>query len=321
MGTPAHHIGPAHDGDHAARVRGLCRSHGRWEFAHGSALMASAQAQDWKAKYPELVFASIPDENAAAVTERYSDFVAYLSREIGVPVKLRIAGDYAAVIEGQRAEQIHIAYYGPASYARARMIGVKTTPFAIEVNKGGVKGYYSVLFVKANSPYQKIEDLKGKNLALVDPNSTSGNNVPRFAMDKMGIKPEEFFGKVVYSGSHTNALMALNQGTVDVAANLWNNDNDSELVRMADKGMVKKEDFRIIYKSDQIVNSPVAYLDSLPADLKKKIEQAFFDAPKKDKAAFEKLSGGKNDPFQPVTHEAYLPVVELNKFVDALRKK
>jgi phosphonate transport system substrate-binding protein len=290
-------------------------------LAASSALMASVQAQDWKSKYPELVFASIPDENAAAVTERYSDFVAYLSREIGVPVKLRIAGDYAAVIEGQRAEQIHIAYYGPASYARARMIGVKTTPFAIEVLKGGVKGYYSVLFVKANSPYQKIEDLKGKNLALVDPNSTSGNNVPRYAMDKMGIKPEEFFGKVVYSGSHTNALMALNQGTVDVAANLYNNENDSELVRMADKGMLKREDFRIIFKSDQIVNSPIAYLDSLPADLKKKIEQAFFDAPTKDKAAFEKLSGGKNDPFQPVTHEAYLPVVELNKFVDVLRKK
>jgi phosphonate transport system substrate-binding protein len=290
-------------------------------LAASSALMASAQAQDWKAKYPELVFASIPDENAAQVTERYGDFIAYLSREIGVPVKLRIAGDYAAVIEGQRAEQIHVAYYGPASYARARMIGVKTTPFAIEVNKGGVKGYYSVFYVKANSPYQKIEDLKGKSIALVDPNSTSGNNVPRYAMDKMGIKPDEFFGKVVYSGSHVNAVMALSQGTVDVAANWWNNENDSEMIRMADKGMVKREDFRIIYKSDQIVNSPVAYLDSLPADLKKKIEQAFFDAPKKDKAAFEKLSGGKNEPFQPVTHEAYLPVVELNKFVDALRKK
>ena len=290
-------------------------------LAASSALMVSAQAQDWKAKYPELVFASIPDENAAQVTERYGDFIAYLSREIGVPVKLRIAGDYAAVIEGQRAEQIHIAYYGPASYARARMIGVKTTPFAIEVNKGGVKGYYSVFYVKANSPYQKIEDLKGKSIALVDPNSTSGNNVPRYAMDKMGIKPDEFFGKVVYSGSHVNAVMALSHGTVDVAANWWNNENDSEMIRMADKGMVKREDFRIIYKSDQIVNSPVAYLDSLPADLKKKIEQAFFDAPKKDKAAFEKLSGGKNEPFQPVVHEAYLPVVELNKFVDALRKK
>jgi phosphonate transport system substrate-binding protein len=290
-------------------------------LAASSALMASAQAQDWKAKYPELVFASIPAENAAAVTEQFSDFAAYLTREIGVPVKLRVAGDYAAVIEGQRAEQIHIAYYGPASYARARMIGVKTTPFAIEVGKGGVKGYYSVLWVKANSPYQKVEDLKGKNIAFVDPNSTSGNNVPRYALDKMGIKPEEFFGKVVYSGSHTNAIMALNQGTVDVAANQWFSDTDSEVIRMADKGMVKKEDFRIIYKSDQIVNSPIAYLESLPDDLKKKIEQAFFDAPKKDKAAFDKLSDGKNEPFQAVTHEAYLPVVALNTFVDQLRKK
>jgi phosphonate transport system substrate-binding protein len=290
-------------------------------IAATSAVMSTAQAQDWKAKYPELVFAAIPSENAAQVTERFGPFAAYLSREIGVPVKLRIAGDYAAVIEGQRAEQIHFAYFGPASYARARMIGVKTTPFAIEVNKGGVKGYHSVFYVKANSPYKTVADLKGKNLGLVDPNSTSGNNVPRFALDSMKIKPEDFFSKVVYTGSHINAVMALNQGTVDVAANWWNNENDSELIRMVEKGMVKKEDFRIIYKSAQIVNSPIAYLDSLPADLKQKIAKAFFDAPTKDKVAFDKLSDGKNEPWQPVTHEAYLPIVELNKFVDSLRKK
>ena len=290
-------------------------------FAASSVLAVSAQAQDWKAKYPELIFATIPAENAAQVTERFADFGAYLSREIGIPVKLRVVGDYAAVIEGQRAEQIHIAYYGPASYARARMIGVKTTPFVIEVAKGGVKGYHSVFYVKANSPYKTIADLKGKNLGLVDPNSTSGNNVPRFAMNSMKINPEEHFGKVVYTGSHVNAVMALNQGTVDVAANWWNNETDSELIRMSDKGMVKKEDFRIVYKSEQIVNSPVAYLDSLPADLKKRIEQAFLNAAQKDKAAFHKLSDGKLEPFQSVTHEAYLPVVELNKFVDSLRKR
>jgi len=290
-------------------------------LAASSVLAFSAQAQDWKAKYPELVFATIPAENAAQVTERFADFGAYLSREIGIPVKLRVVGDYAAVIEGQRAEQIHIAYYGPASYARARMIGVKTTPFVIEVAKGGVKGYHSVFYVKANSPYKTIADLKGKNLGLVDPNSTSGNNVPRFAMNSMKINPEEHFGKVVYTGSHVNAVMALNQGTVDVAANWWNNETDSELVRMSDKGMVKKEDFRIIYKSEQIVNSPVAYLDSLPADLKKLIEQAFLNAHQKNKAAFDKLSDGKNEPFQTVSHDAYLPVVELNKFVDSLRRR
>jgi phosphonate transport system substrate-binding protein len=290
-------------------------------LAASSLFAVSAQAQDWKAKYPELVFASIPAENAAQVTERFGDFTAYLSREIGVPVRLRVVGDYAAVIEGQRAGQIHMAYYGPASYARARMIGVKITPFAIEVSKGGVKGYHSVFYVKADSPYKSFDDLKGKNLGLVDPNSTSGNNVPRFVMNEMKIRPETHFGKVVYTGSHVNAVMALNQGTVDVAANWWNNETDSELQRMVDKGMVKKDDFRIIFKSDQIVNSPMAYLDSLPPELKKLIEQAFLNAAVKDKAAFDKLSDGKMEPFQPVTHEAYLPIVELNKFVDSLRKK
>jgi phosphonate transport system substrate-binding protein len=280
-----------------------------------------SQAQEWKSKYPELVMAVIPAENAALTTERYTPFVEYLSKELGVKVTLRIVADYAAVIEGQRSEQVHIGYYGPASYARAYLTGVKTTPFAIEVGKGGVKGYHSVFYVRANSPYNKIEDLKGKNLGLVDPNSTSGNNVPRLALNNMRIKPEEFFGKVVYTGSHTNAVMALQQGTVDVAANAWYSDNDSELQRAADKGMLKKSDFRIIYKSDLIVNSPVAYLNSLPDDLKASIRKAWFDAPMKNKAAFEKLSDGKNEPFQPVTHKEYEPVVDLIKFIDSLRKQ
>jgi len=59
----------------------------------------------------------------------------------------------------------------------------------------------------------------------------------------------------------------------------------------------------------------------MPADLKKRIEQAFLNAAQKDKAAFDKLPDGKNEPFQTVTHEAYLPVIELNKFVDSLRKR
>jgi phosphate/phosphite/phosphonate ABC transporter binding protein len=80
---------------------------------------SAASAQDWKTKYPELTFAVVPAENASGVTERWTPFVAYLSKELGVKVTLRIANDYAAVIEGQRAGNIHIASYGSASFARA----------------------------------------------------------------------------------------------------------------------------------------------------------------------------------------------------------
>ena len=289
-------------------------------LAASLAFGAAAEAQDWKAKYPELVMAVVPAENASGVTERYTPFINYLSKELGTKVTLRIANDYAAVIEGQKAGNVQIAYYGPASYSRAIIVGAKIEPFAIDVNSDGSKGYYSVFYVKASSPYQKIEDLKGKNLGLVDPNSTSGNNMPRFALKQTGIDVDSYFAHVVYTGSHENALTALQQGTVDVAANWWNADDDSNLTRMVNKGMLKKEDFRIIFKSPLIINSPYAYLSDLPADLKAAIRQAFFDAPRKDKAAFEKLSDGKNRPWEPITHQDYLPTIEMVKYVDTLRK-
>jgi phosphonate transport system substrate-binding protein len=280
----------------------------------------AASAQDWKAKYPELVFALIPDENASGITGRWTPFTEYLTKELGTKVTLRIANDYAAVIEGQRAGNIHIAYHGPASYARAHITGVKAEPFAIEVNEDGTRGYHSVFYVKKDSPYQKVEDLKGKNLGLVDPNSTSGNNVPRFALSKMGINPDSYFGKVVYTGSHENAVTALMQGTVDVSANWWNDERESNVRRMERKGMAKYDDFRIIFTSDLIVNSPFTYLTDLPDDLKAQIRAAFFKFAT-DKAAFDKIYEGKRQPWQAVDHKAYEPVVELIRFVDDLRKK
>ncbi len=293
-------------------------------FAAAAAIAAiaasAAHAQSWKAKYPELVFAVVPAENASGVTERHQPFVDYLSKELGVKVTLRIANDYAAVIEGQRSGNIQIAFHGPASYSRAYVTGVKIEPFATTVNADGSVGYYSVFYVRADSSYKTIEDLQGKNLGLVDPNSTSGNNVPRFALNKMKINPEKYFGKVIYTGSHENAVIAVNQKTVDVAANWFNSDDDSNLTRMAKKGMVKKEDFRIIFKSDLIANSPYTYNSDLPEDLKAAIRKAFAESPTKARAAFDKLSDGKDRDFKAVDHKFYEPVVELVKFVDQLRK-
>jgi len=288
-----------------------------------------ARADDWKAKYPELVFGVIPEENGSGTVDRWTPFMGYLSKELGVKTTLRIANDYAAVIEGQRAGNIHVAYYGPASFARARIIGVKTDAFAIDVNGDGAKGYYSVFYVLAKSPYLKIEDLKGKAMGFVDPNSTSGNNMPRFVLNGLGIDPEQYFSKTIFAGSHENAVLALAQGTVDVCANWWNSKDDSNLTRMLAKGMLKnadgtamkKDDFRIILTSELIINSPFAYLSDLPEPAKAAIAKAFFDAPSKDPQAFAKLSDGKNRPWEPVKNEDYNKTIQLVKFVDDLRKK
>jgi len=189
---------------------------------------SGALAQEWKSKYPELTFAVVPAENAADTTNRWQPLMDHLSKTIGVPVKLRIVNDYAAVVQGQKEGTIHIGLYGAASFARAIIVGADVSPFGIEVNKDGSTGYYSVVYVKKDSPFQKLEDLKGKTLGLVDPNSTSGNNVPRFEMNKLGIDPDKYFSKVVYAGTHENAAIGVAQGTFDACFNAWTNDEDSD---------------------------------------------------------------------------------------------
>ncbi len=281
-----------------------------------------AFAQDWRAKYPEIVYATVPAENASGVTDRMGPFMEYLSRELGVKVTLRIAADYAAVIEGQRAGSIHIGDYGPSSYVRAFTVsngGVEA--FATMRAVDGSTGYFAVAYAKASAPGSKLEDFKGKNLCLVDPNSTSGNNVPLFSMNKMGMDPDKFFGKVTNAGSHENAVMAVQQGTCDVAFNWWNSEDDSNLTRMANKGMVKKDDFKIVFKSEKIPGSPYAVLSSLPADMKKAIADAFFNAPTKGKDAFARISDGKSPGFAPAKHSDYKVTEDLQKFIDDLRKK
>ena len=298
-------------------------------IAASAALAASpVLAQSWKSAYPELTFAIVPAENASGVVDRWTPFLAYLSKEIGTKVVLRVANDYAAVIEGQRSGNVQIANYGAASFARARITGVKTEAVLLDLNGDGSTGYHSVFYVLATSPYKSIADLKGKNLGLVDPNSTSGNNVPRFMLNEMKLKPEDYFAKVVFTGSHENAVIALSQGQVDVCANAWTAEDNSTLTQMLTKGMLKHSDgtamkyadFRIIAKSPAILNGPYALLETLPADLSSAIKAAFLAAPAKAKAEFVRLSDGKNKGFKETTTAEYDGVVGLVKFVDTLRK-
>jgi phosphonate transport system substrate-binding protein len=282
---------------------------------------APGAAPAWRARFPELVYAVVPAENARGVTERYTPFVDYMSRQLGVRMTLRIANDYAAVIEGTRAGNIHLAFFGPAAFARALMTGAPIEAFAHDINRDGSLGYYSVFYVRANSPFQSIQDLRGRNLGLVDPNSTSGNMVPRFALHRMGINPEQFFGRVVYAGSHENAVIALQQGTVDVAANWWNDEQESNLRRMERRGMARYDDFRIVFRSEQIVNSPHAYLRALPEELKAAIRTAMFEMPQRDPEAFQRVTDGQSRGWAPTSNEAFNPIIELNRFVDGLRRQ
>jgi phosphonate transport system substrate-binding protein len=284
-----------------------------------AALAAPARAQ---AMPSELVIAVVPSENSSGVVDRLTPLANYLTKQTGVKTTLRVASDYAAVIEGQKAGNIHIGGYGPGSYVRAhQQSNGNVVAFTTTRSKAGAVGYYSVGYVRADSPYKTIQDLKGKKLGLVDPNSTSGNFAPRYFLDKQGINPDTFFSNVSFTGSHENAVIALLNGTVDIAMNWWNADGDSNFDRMVNKGMAKKSDVRIAWKSDLLAGSPYAYLASLPPALKTKIEDAFYNMHINDKAMMDKMEDGQTEAYVKVSHDDYIDTANMLKFIDALRRK
>ena len=153
--------------------------------------------------------------------------------------------------------------------------------------------------------------------------------MPRFELDKLGISDADgYFGKVVFTGSHENAMLALSQGTVEVAANQWTNDDDFTLAQMLHRGMLKnadgspmkKDDFRIIHKSAPIINGPYAYNSDLPADLETPLPRRLRRAGQGRGRVRPPLQQQKKG-FHPATTKDWDGTIELIKFVDALRKK
>ena len=64
---------------------------------------SAASAQDWKAKYPELVFAKVPDENASGTSDRWTPLTEYLSRELYDLEANDVMGEAPAQTPGEAA--------------------------------------------------------------------------------------------------------------------------------------------------------------------------------------------------------------------------
>ena len=285
--------------------------------------------QDLWAKYPEVTLGVVPKEYAKETSERWAPLMAYLSREVGLKVTLKIANDYQSLIESQRAGLIHIAVYSPMAYARARYTGAKVEAFAVETNGDGTRGKHALVYSMARGAAPKIEDFRGKSLGLVDPNSVSGYSVPRFALVSQKVDPDAVLSRQVFTGSHENALVALSQGLVDYAVGEWTSDEDSTLGRLLARGALRnvdgtpmrRDDFRTVMKSDLILNSPVAYLAELPDDLKAAIRRAVLEAPTRERSAFEKLFDGKARSWETIDNAAFDGTVELVRFIDDARRQ
>ncbi|MBU8541540.1 phosphonate ABC transporter substrate-binding protein [Falsiroseomonas tokyonensis] len=271
-----------------------------------------ARAQSgWRANYRELRLGISSAENERDAVARQQPFQDYIQRTLGVPLRVYRATDYAGVVEALRSSNVEFARFGPATYALARRVmGERIIAFARDRDSEGGTGYHSVAFVKADSPYRRIEDLRGKSFAFADPNSTSGFAFPAYFLRKEGFDPTSFFGRTGFSGSHEQSVIAVLNGTYDAGATFWSNPTRGNIQRMEEKGMIQPGTTRIVWTSPLIPNSPWVMRGDLPADLRRDWAAAVFAMPERDPAAFAVAASGAIGLVE-TTHADYLDVIAV----------
>jgi phosphonate transport system substrate-binding protein len=283
-------------------------------------LVGSAAAQAAECENPDtLTFSIIPTEETMQEVDLYKPIINRLKEQTGKQIEFYIPTSYASVIEAMLSGWVDIGVHGPYSYVIARSKDDTLDVFATYAKtKGHLQeegpGYKAVLISRKDSGLDSIEKLKGKVVGLTDPASTSGNLLPRVSFTKeIGGDLESYFDKVVYTGGHDLSTVAVYEGKVDaafVATHRFDN--------VVDRGLVKVEDFNILWSSKAIPQDPFVYRGKLCDDLKAKIADTFLNLHSVPEAkAF--LDNVKSTRFVAVTDSDYDIIRDLKAAKDAAK--
>jgi phosphonate transport system substrate-binding protein len=219
-----------------------------------------------------LTVGLIPSEDSRAMIANSQAMMDMLSKSLGMPVKPFVAADYNGVIEALRSKRLDVAYLGPFSYVLGATVADIEAFAVAETKKAGRSFYHSLVVAHKDSGIKTVADLKGRNFAFVDPSSTSGHLFPKAGLIKAGFNPDKDFGRVIFSGSHDSNAVAVQNRKVDAVAIA-----DRILDAAFNKGLAKRDDLVVVWKSDPIPESPTVWRRDLDPALKKRIQAAFLD--------------------------------------------
>lgn len=163
----------------------------------------------------------------------------------------------------------------------------------------------SFCLARTDSGVNTINDVKGRQVAFVDPGSTTGYFMPKSLMAKAGLTDGTDY-KSTFAGTHDSAVMALVNGSVDVACTA----RQLHATFLA-KGVFTEQNVKIIAKTDPIpVGISIVVRKGLDEqarqDLKAKLPALM--------ASNEKLAktfGLKGEPTPDPEFSTYAPLVDV----------
>lgn len=274
-----------------------------------------------QAEKKTFTIAYAPNESTTDSTDARSTLAKDLSKVINMDVKEIQASDYTAIIEALRTGKADMAYMGALAVAMgSERAGV--TPIVMKAPNGDkAQAVYHSVFVtqKDNNEINSIKDFKGKTIAFVDPDSTSGNLVPTSEIMKafpdLHLTNEkihtngEFFEAVSFSGKHQAGLQAVIKGDVDIVPI-----SDQIMASEFKNGNADENAVKVVHSSAAIPAEAMVVSKTVNEDLKKTLTKFLVEYNNKD--YFDKVIKKADARFVECSMEDYQPIVELNKNIN-----
>ena len=225
-------------------------------------------------------------DNKGSVKKAMELFKVYLQKKLNKEVKFYIATDYTAVIEALHAKKAHIGYLSPFSYVLAAQ-KKDITPLVVIGQNGKPSMYHSIIFASVKSGISNLDQLKNnaKNLSLSfsDPASASGHLIPFAFLQSIGLDPDKKFKQVMFSGSHAATVLSVTSNKIDIGCSTKEYGTDI-LLR---KGLIKKEDFMILWVSEPIVASPIVIRNDIDVKFAEKMKNIYLNLNTDDSTVFK----------------------------------
>lgn len=252
-----------------------------------------------------------PSVDAKVIEDNSKTFKEYLEKATPYKFEVSVPQSFVAVVEAFGTKRADIAAMNTFGYIMANeRFGAQAK---LTVLRDGRGTYQSQIIVRADSPVQKISELKGKKVAFVDAASTSGYLLPMKKLKDSDAEPKE----PVFANKHDNVVTMVYQGQVDAGATFYSPANDEgiqdarRLVKTQFPDVEKK--IRILDLSDAIPNDPIVFRKDMPEEMKTNIVNAFVEFVKtpEGKDAFKKIYGVTD--LKTATDEDYNAVRDVLK--------
>jgi phosphate/phosphite/phosphonate ABC transporter binding protein len=145
-----------------------------------------------------------------------ADLCTELQKISSEPVTPLVVRTFPELEAGVRAGAIGVAWMPPITAVEMEIAGRGT--LALSVWRGGGDGYLTAIFTRAASPIVRLEDLRGKRMAWVDPHSAAGYIFPRLKLASLGLRAEMLFAEQTFYRTHEEVARAVLDGRADVGA-------------------------------------------------------------------------------------------------------